>query len=140
MPADELRTIGLAMASAIEDDTGANGVDVLADIVSVLMGTKRPDDIADDDIDLPTDEASLDVAAAVFGRWVVETVRTAAAERLEHVDGQFDDQIRRLAPPVVEEIVARRRDEHDRATRGLDVLQRAAHAGCREGEELATAR
>ncbi len=134
LPADELRTIGLAVASAIDDQMGANGIDVMADVVSAVMGTKRPKGIDDEELDLPTEDSSVDLAAALFGRYVVETVRTAADERLEHVDGQFDREIRRLAPPVVKEVVASRRAENDRANRGLDVLERAALDGAHETE------
>ena len=139
LPIEELRTIGLAVAGAIDDEMGANGIDVMADVISAVMGTKRPEGIADDDLDLPTEDSSVDLAATVFGRYVVETVRAAADERLEHVDGQFDREIRRLAPPVVKEVVAHRRAANDRANRGLEMLERAALDTSRD-KELVTSK
>ena len=124
-PIEVLQVIGVAMAGAVEDSSGLNAADVMADVVNALMGTKRPDGIGDDDLELVSGDAATDLATALLGRYVVETVRAAADDRLEHVDDQFEHEIRRLAPPVVKDVLAHRRAATERATRGLDVLERA---------------
>jgi hypothetical protein len=125
-PIDHLRVIGLAIANAIDDETGSTGADVMADILAAVVGTSRPEGFDDNDVDLPTDEAAADIATAVLGRYVVETIRDASRERLEHVEGRFDEQIAALAAPVVEQVLADRKAGIERDQRALELLARAA--------------
>jgi hypothetical protein len=125
-PIDHLRVIGLAIANAIDDETGSTGADVMADILAAVVGTSRPEGFDDNDVDLPTDGPAADIATAVLGRYVVETIRDASRERLEHVEGRFDEQVVALAAPVVEQVLADRKAGIEQDQRALELLARAA--------------
>ncbi len=124
-PIEQLRLIGLAVVSAIDDQPGFGGADVTADVLSAIVGTSRPEGMRDDDLTVPTDDVSADLAVTLLGRYVVEIVRDAYKGRLEHVEGRFTDQISALGAPVVEAVLAERKAEIERAQRRLDLVTQA---------------
>ena len=114
----------------------------MADILTTVIGTKRPDGIADDDLDLPTDDASLDLAARgprpIRGRRRCRCPRltsdwnTSTASSTMRSGGWPHRSSRRSWRTAGA--------ANDRAARGLEMLDRAALRDARDEPELATSR
>jgi hypothetical protein len=122
LPVGALRDIGLALVSAGDRGFGGAGTDFVADVLASLVD---PDAFDERKEPLPIGPATLDIATAVIGSYVVDVVRSATEGRLTHDDGAFVAAMRRVSPSVVKAMLGEHRKEIKRAARGLEVLSAA---------------